>query len=228
MNTKKKIYNTFGIILLFLIIPVVLALVTKERDTAWMVHLLNDNHTITLDYFFKYITNLGDGIFLIPLLGLVWLVKKEYWPVLVMSSALHGILVAVLKRVIFTGDNLSLRPAGKFGAESFHQVLDVHFHTVNSFPSGHTTTGFVIGAIIILLIPNWKGITIGMLYGIVVGISRMYLVQHFFLDVAVGSVLGILSVVISLYICERYYLLKVKPWKKNLPSLFQQPSIQNI
>ncbi|MBD0400070.1 phosphatase PAP2 family protein [Flammeovirga sp. EKP202] len=228
MNAKKRIYNILGVISLLLVIPIVFALITRERDTAWMVHLLNDNHTITLDYFFKYITNLGDGLFLIPLLGLVWLVKKEYWPVLVMSAALHGILVAVLKRVVFTGEALSLRPAGQFGAESFHQVLDVQFHYSNSFPSGHTTTGFVIGAMIILLFPNWKGITAGMMYGIIVGVSRMYLVQHFFLDVAVGSILGTLTVYVSLYVCERYYLLKVKPWKKDYPSLFGQHSIQNM
>ncbi|ANQ49674.1 phosphatase PAP2 family protein [Flammeovirga sp. MY04] len=228
METKKKIYNILGVSTLLLFIPLIIALVTKERQTAWMVHLLNDNHSIELDYFFKYITNLGDGLFLIPLLGLVWLVKKEYWPVLVISAALHGILVALLKKVVFTGDALNLRPAGKFGAESFHQVLDVHFHMANSFPSGHTTTGFVIGAMIILLFPNWKGITAGMIYGFIVGISRMYLVQHFFLDVAVGSILGVFTVYLSLHICYNYNLLKVKPWKKDLPSLFKQPTIQKI
>ncbi|KXX67184.1 phosphatase PAP2 family protein [Flammeovirga sp. SJP92] len=214
MYQSKKIYNVLLITAFSFFVPLLIAVITRENETAWMVHFFNGNRTTFWDYFFKYTTDLGHGICLIPVLLLVFYYKKEFWPVVIVASALHGILVPLFKKVIFAGSTFSMRPAALHGAESFNQILDIPFHYHHSLPSGHTTTAFVIGGIIMLLLPNWKGITLGLLYGIVVAISRMYLVQHFFIDVAAGGILGLSSVLVAWMLCLRFDLIHYIPWKK--------------
>ncbi|NLR91236.1 MULTISPECIES: phosphatase PAP2 family protein [Flammeovirga] len=208
-ESKLLIYS-----MLIMFVPYIISLVTHETQNAWCVHLLNDNHTEFFDYFFKYTTNLGDGLALIPFLVILLIVRKEYWSVLVMASALHGIFVYVGKEIILKGTDFALRPAGLHGADAFNQILDVHMHLIDTFPSGHATTGFVIGAMFMLIIPNWKGFVIGMSYGLIVAISRMYLGQHFLVDVSFGGISAFAIVWLCWYICDKKGWIKLKPWEK--------------
>lgn len=207
---------TLSIGLMF--IPYIISIVTHETANAWCVHLLNDNHTTFFDYFFKYTTNLGDGLALIPFLFLLLYVRKDLWSVLVMASAIHGIIVYVGKEIILKGTDFALRPAGVHGNDAFNQILDIHLHRIDTFPSGHATTGFVIAGMFMLLYPNWKGFAIGMLYGWIVAISRMYLGQHFLVDVSFGGIIGFSTVLLCWYIADRKGWIQLQPWKKKTTS----------
>jgi len=63
---------------------------------------------------------------------------------------------------------------------------------LTSFPSGHTMSGFALFTLMIFLLPqkNWIGLLFFSL-ALVVGVSRIYLVQHFLKDVYVGALIGI-------------------------------------
>jgi len=63
-----------------------------------------------------------------------------------------------------------------------------------SFPSGHTMAAFALYSLLTLMVGHkyapW-GLAFALL-AILVGISRIFLVQHFLIDVLVGAVLGLL------------------------------------
>lgn len=68
----------------------------------------------------------------------------------------------------------------------------IHLHTgYNSFPSGHTLTAFALLGFVALSWPYKRGGALA-LFGLAlgVGISRVYLLQHFFKDIYLGAMLG--------------------------------------
>ena len=84
--------------------------------------------------------------------------------------------------------------------------MDVH--SFNSFPSGHTATAFSLFLITVYLFPNKKVILAGGLYAIICGYSRIYLGQHFPLDIAGGIIAALLSVALSIQIRKKLFKLE--------------------
>ncbi|HZF99378.1 MAG TPA: phosphatase PAP2 family protein, partial [Chitinophagales bacterium] len=81
--------------------------------------------------------------------------------------------------------------------QRFFEGLDLHYvegseilyH--NSFPSGHTMTAFALFFLVAQLVKQ-KAWGLGFAGGaIAVGMSRVYLLKHFFLDVCIGGSIGI-------------------------------------
>ncbi|QKX03400.1 phosphatase PAP2 family protein [Aquimarina sp. TRL1] len=91
--------------------------------------------------------------------------------------------------------------------DSIHLVKlieGVKIRYVNSFPSGHTTCIFFIVSFLSVLIKkrmiSWGLFVIGLL----VGISRIYLVQHFFVDVYFGICFGTVSSLLAYWVVKVY------------------------
>ena len=92
--------------------------------------------------------------------------------------------------------------------DAFPIVEGVNLHSSNSFPSGHTCTFFILFFILAIVIIYYHGdmknssrklLQLGCFLLAVVGAySRIYLSQHFALDIFAGSTIGCL-VVIALY-----------------------------
>ncbi|MDH5380045.1 MAG: phosphatase PAP2 family protein [Cyclobacteriaceae bacterium] len=171
-----------------------------------MVLYLNIHHNKIADIFFKYITFLGDGLMLIPFfLILVFRSKKE--SIQLLSISLFVLLLSQgLKKSLFSG---MLRPTAFLGKDiEWNFVEGVTVVTNNTFPSGHTLTAFAIFFFASLLInKKWAFIT-GFLLALSVAISRVYLLQHFFIDVYFGAILGVLAVYIGLKVTKQFRFLK--------------------
>ena len=54
-----------------------------------------------------------------------------------------------------------------------------------------------------LIQKNWASILL-LLVGILVGMSRIYLVQHWFVDTYVGFLFGVLSCLVAFWILQRF------------------------
>lgn len=141
-----------------------------------------------LDSYFALSSSLAEGLFL-TLIGLIVLLKdpKHILLYLAMLITMSGI-VNFLKKVVFQ----TARPA-----LYFHDYIQVE--TVSgielmkhySFPSGHTTAAFSVFFLLSFLFPNKGFQVLFFLAALSCGISRVYLQQHFFVDVYAGSILGI-------------------------------------
>jgi len=162
---------------------------------------LNENLGQLADKIFEYSSYLAEGWIWIPyFIVLVGLFKMDT-PFILMNFLVSTLLTQFAKNYIF---NTAMRPmASGLDATQIHTVPGVEIHTFNSFPSGHTATAFTLFILTTYLFPNKYALTIGIVYAIVCGYSRIYLAQHFPLDLAGGIFVALLTLPISIFIREK-------------------------
>ncbi len=158
---------------------------------------INKFNSSFFDVFFKYSTFLGDGA-LFAVLAIVFLfIKRKMFYVFVVSGVLTLLITHLFKKILFKG---ILRPAAALGEESLHLVDGVKMAMLNSFPSGHATTAFAIFTILCLYFAKCKSQFLWVSLAIIAGLSRVYLSQHFLIDIFFGSFIGIFIGIISMSI----------------------------
>ena len=162
---------------------------------------LNANLGLLADKVFEYSSYLAEGWIWIPyFIVLVGLYKKDKAFIL-MNFLISTLLTQFAKNFIF---GTAMRPmASGLDATQIHTVAGVEIHTFNSFPSGHTATAFTLFLLTTYLFPNKYVLTIGIVYAMVCGYSRIYLAQHFPLDLAGGIFVALLTLPISIFIREK-------------------------
>jgi membrane-associated phospholipid phosphatase len=169
-------------------------LIAKGEDVLW----INHNHTPFLDRFMVFVTQLGAGFLFLPLLIVLLFVRFRYAVLTALVWIGHGVACAILKRVVFGPVK---RPAALLDNSLLYFVPDVDVHSFFSFPSGHTATMFCFAFLLSLLIKK-RWATVGfLLIALAVGYSRIYLLQHFLVDVAWGAMIGVLFT----YFVWRYF-----------------------
>lgn len=164
------------------------------------VLFLNENNNEYFDSFFKYITYVGEGyfyaIFILPLA----LIRLRFGLISLLSLAISGLFAQIMKHIFEMPRPIEYL---KNSPVTLHFVENVDVHRFHSFPSGHTATVFSLAILLALLIPQKK---YGILFFVIasaVGLSRMYLLQHFLIDVYVGSFIGIFTTVLIFIIFSR-------------------------
>lgn len=152
---------------------------------------VNNQSSIIFDYFFKYITYVGDGV-LLYILSFALIIFSRKWALLsIISLLITTIVVQILKRLLF--DNF-YRPSRFFkdliDDGSWHLVDGVELYDRFSFPSGHTALSFCFLIILCYYLKSnfWSLFSIALAF--LVGFSRIYLTQHFLIDVWFGSLIG--------------------------------------
>lgn len=184
--SEKIRRETFYVFLVFSIVSVLFVSIINKHQ----LHLiLNKFHSPFFDVFFKYVTYLGDGVMFGFVAILFLFFKKKVAYAIMVSGILTLLVIHLFKKVFFLG---ILRPAGFFGEENLHIVEGVKMAYTNSFPSGHTATGFAIFTIVCFYFSKSKSQYLWIALAILIGISRVYLSQHYWIDIFVGTLLGVL------------------------------------
>lgn len=197
MKRLNGAWIAYGIV--FILFEIVLGRYIAVFDRFDQMRIVNNWHAFKLDYLFRALTFAGE--LLIPILVLILFVyKKRAWvkPFL-FSYAVSTLVVQGLKHLVFPG---ALRPYAYFKAVDipWYLVPGVEMNEYNSFPSGHTAAAWFCFVWIALFInKRWAGFAMGLL-ACGVGISRVYLFQHFPVDVAFGAFIGISSSSIFYYL----------------------------
>lgn len=175
-----------------------------SSDKADAIVFFSENRTPFLNAFFKIITKLGEEpVYL--LLGLGALVVRPRYSALI---ATIGILVMGLSYILkqyFAID----RPKAFFlrqgTLDQLNLINGVELHAgATSFPSGHSMSGFALFTLLALLAPNKKAAYPLFTIAVLIGLSRIYLVQHFWPDVYAGGLIGI-CLALLLYQIQRKY-----------------------
>jgi membrane-associated phospholipid phosphatase len=165
---------------------------------------INGWHSELGDLLFSALTNLGDAYTALVLLLVVLRYPYKYLLIYLLAFLIHVLFVHIFKQWLADG---ALRPYAFFyrsgEADLIQLVEGIKIRNLNSFPSGHTTTGlFLASYFAVLLDRGWvRWLLIS--GGLAVGLSRIYLVQHWFVDVYFGVVFGILSTFLAWIIIER-------------------------
>lgn len=189
-------FKTFiGWVSLLLLLGLPLLFVDKSMPSLW----LNNWHSPITDILMKYITYLGSGYVYMPLLILFFVRDKKIGCLFAISIVLQFLLVSVLLKEYLFAD--ALRPMGVIpNFESLNLVEGVKNYRFHSFPSGHSQTAFLCATFgAYLSKDSWVGFLLGSLAAFV-ALSRVYIFQHFFIDIWFGSLIGLLlSVAILLW-----------------------------
>lgn len=145
------------------------------------------------NFIFRYGTWLGDGVVAVALmLGFAIFKRWHAASQIAGSYLLSGIVAQSFKNFVE-----SPRPARFF--ETLYQQIEAVdgvdlYMGYTSFPSGHTTTAFAIAVSLLLISPWWRRYWwLAFLLAVFVGYSRVYLGQHFPVDVYFGALIGIAS-----------------------------------
>lgn len=159
--------------------------------------IVNKKHHQLLDEFFLTITYLGDGRVIIPLILLASLRKRYNGLLIFLSFIVSTIIVQTMKRTIFAEYP---RPS-KF----FEKLIDIRviegleLHTYYSFPSGHSSGAFAVFFMWGLLVKNKIYAVLFFFLAVLTAFSRIYLMQHFFIDTYFGALFGVLFAVLVYY-----------------------------
>ena len=153
-------------------------------------------HHPVADCIAPYLTWLGDGVVYLSLLTMVALLRASCRRIIIMggSFVFMSIVVQLLKRVFFTH---MLRPIALLPLDpSIHLIDGMPLLRDLSFPSGHSATIFVLVSVIQLLSKNkiYGVLLLGL--ALMIAYSRIYLCQHFYIDVYVGAWIGTISAVV--------------------------------
>ena len=182
LKSNKEFYISF-IVIWFLGLYFQICF-TQFELSLWV----NGWHTPFWDLFMLSLTYAGDGILLVVCAFVIILVKPRYWLLVIVSLTIPSLITQLLKHFVFENE---YRPVIMMkNIHNLYFVPGVEMNQFNSFPSGHATAAFSLYTLLALLTPTKK---IGFLWVIIaalVSISRVYLLQHFWVDIMIGTLIG--------------------------------------
>jgi membrane-associated phospholipid phosphatase len=202
--TLEKSNNRFGIAFFFTIIIAIACgifiLVYGKQETFF---LINGNHNIYTDFFFKYFTYAVDGYMWLAVLVFCLFFRKKYILAVIAAVVISTLLAQFFKRIVFPED---LRPIA-YLADNFpvHVVEGVKMNRMYSFPSGHSTAAFTIALVLAHMVNKRIWSIILPLLALLVGYSRVYLAQHFLTDVLAGMILAVISALLALMLFKNIF-----------------------
>lgn len=186
--------------------------------------LLCDHHTAAGDFFFRYYTVVGEWVpYVIAVLLLLY--RKEWGLMVVAGIVLSGLTTQVLKHIVDAP-----RPLTWFAAAmpdvTLPLVEGVRMSQFYSFPSGHTTSFFALFLILCWVAGEalekrrmtWCSALVQVVFfalALLGGYSRIYLSQHFLLDVAAGALVGVLITLALLPLLPLFSKLPIKRFCSN-------------
>ncbi len=174
--------------LLFFLFGGVLLFFIEKPD---VIFFFSERRTPFLDFFFTNITKMGEEIMYLVFLISFLFIKVRY----AILIPLIGIVVSILS---FFTKSFFAHNRPKIFLEDMKLMDQVNFVEgikllvgPTSFPSGHTMSAFALFGLVAFMFPMKKiwGV-IFFSFALLIGLSRNYLVQHFFQDIYLGALMG--------------------------------------
>lgn len=194
MQIIKQHRAYFVLYFFFLLVGAYLLVIYSKSS----IHLyFNQFHNPFLDQSFKYLTHLGDG-WTVVLLGFIFLLfhSRRASYLIWFSGILSGLLSQGMKHWIFGATPRPFKYFTEIKPYVLHYVNDIDLNMINSMPSGHTSTAFALYLAIAMIYKSRRIDNIMFLLAFAIGVSRIYLSQHFFEDIYIGSMIGVLSSIV--------------------------------
>ena len=195
-----KKYSAFYIPYLLFVVTLVILIVCNEKAN---LHLwITSYNSPAADVFFHYYTLVGDWIPYAVVGGLLF--YRYRMALFVFVSQLATGLVSIIIKQTWNEPRPILYFKENFPDIQLHQIVGEHLHSSHSFPSGHTITAFSFFLALSFFTKRPALHFLFFVLAVMVGYSRIYLSQHFEIDVLAGSFIGV-----SVTILCRYYFDKI-------------------
>lgn len=189
-----KLFRRYAVPAFFVLLALAILFVHGNKSVFL---LFNGLAAHTGDSLWANWTLLGNGwVALALLLPFVGRHPVLVWSAIV-TAIIAGIAVPLLKNIF-----LLPRPPAVLAMDVIHIIGPAY--KSRSFPSGHTTTAFVLAGVISLYFRNYWVFALSLIVAIGVGISRMAIGVHWPLDVTVGAALGWICAVVGSFLSTRW------------------------
>jgi len=190
-------------LLWFIMAGIYLLIYDKGTFSIWM----NKNHSIGADIFFRYATWLGDGYTVAIVCLLLLFVKLRFGIITSLVSFTSAFLISLLKDFYNEA-----RPSIYFQGQDIHFVDGLKLYQWHSFPSGHTAAAFTLFCLLAIFVKNKNYSYLFFGFALLVALSRVYLMQHFLVDVYFGSLLGLIFTLVLYQLLMWTPLFRNKTW----------------
>ncbi len=201
-NLIKENAWFFACFALFLVVGAILLLTINQGDE---IFYFSERRTVFGDLFFRYGTRLGEGAGFV-IVALVFLFVRFRTAMYVPLLGMIVMITSNVTKKLFAHPRPWLYFQQLNMTDQLHLVEGVHINGgTNAFPSGHTMAAFALYAFLAFILPKKQGWAVVLfLVALLVGISRIYLVQHFLKDVYLGAIIGVIIAIIFYYFHERF------------------------
>lgn len=210
---KQLIRNNAVFIALSLILLGVLGLALLYIPKGELHLLLNEYHTPARDIFYRYYTHVAEWFPYVICVALLLFGRIGDGVFASAAMLLSALFTQVVKHIV-----VAPRPLTWFGEHmpdvQLPLVEGVDVHAIYSFPSGHTTSFFALAFVLSIVatkkLSRFSLALSSTLQAILVvlaalgGYSRIYLCQHFALDVFAGALVGTLITLLCYAVLHRY------------------------
>lgn len=203
--------RVFFIIYLILLCGCLIIKLIFTKDEIYFA--VNSRYYPWADWIAPYITDLGNGWTIVVLSAILVLFNYRAAFLMITTFVITSLSVQVAK---FIFDAPRPKLYFKDQLSRLHFVKGVEILSHNSFPSGHTLTAFATGVVITYLVKDKGWSVLLIVYGLLVGLSRMYLSEHFFEDVVSGSVMGVFLTIFWISYIDSRKFLNTPKWNKGL------------
>ena len=200
---ENKIFLLLQCIFLFFGAVIILLF---ERGSE--ILYVNGLHSPFLNQFFLWVTRLAEAPLVMLILIITLTMSYGKGLVLLLTYLLNGAVTQFMKIVVFAGE---ARPAAYFeGKAQLNFAEGLTLLKDNTFPSGHTSGAFAVLFMISILTTDKRWAAPLFTVALLVGVSRVYLMMHFFRDIYWGSITGVM-------VASLFYLLFVRSnWYQSL------------
>ena len=204
--TGELTKTTKRVLALLFLFTLPLLFIVKKGD---LVLCFNNTYNEFSVLFFRTINMLGDGMLFaivgIPLL-FIRFSKTIYFIFLIL---IQTIIVRIFK------DGLSEswpRPVRFFSERGVDLTIAEHvdIHTVDSFPSGHATTAFTLALFFMLFVKDTKWQLAIFILFTIAAMARVYLAQHFFIDVIAGYYCALLTYLLAQHLSDWWNIHRIQ------------------
>jgi membrane-associated phospholipid phosphatase len=189
---------TLFFLFLLLLAAFTILLTTDKINTHLQINSFV-NRYLFIDFFFKYITYLGDGLLILILSCLVLFFNIRLGFALLVSYGIASLISTTLKHWVFPNMNRPFFVFQWLDKRPLKLVEGVDMYIHNSFPSGHATAAFVFFMTLSFFLKSKTAKVTCVCIAGIAAFSRVYLSQHFLMDITGGAILGSSIAIIVAY-----------------------------
>ncbi|MBA4241865.1 MAG: hypothetical protein C0448_14160 [Sphingobacteriaceae bacterium] len=179
-----------------------------------------------LDSFFNYVTHLGDGAFafLVAIIFMFFNIRKSVYIVLSYLGA--ALVSSILKHLVFPHIYRPHFVFQYFVREKLVEVDGVEVLGFNSFPSGHALSAFALFFCLLFVSRSHFLKILFFILALLAAYSRVYLSQHWLIDIYVGSIIGMCFSL--LFYVVFYHTQKWQQLNTTIPLLLSQRKSKRV
>jgi len=193
---KRKFITGISLVSLLAVSGIILALIFGDLNiTSALRNFAKSRPTILKT--FEFITDYGNPLYYIIFLTLIITGSVRKNKRLLRVGVLY-LLVQLIASVLITGSLKIVigRPRPGKGFE-FQFLTDSS--KFKSFPSGHTTDAFASAGVMWGFLHSYLLSFLSFFYSALIGISRIFVGSHYFVDVIAGMVIGFVTGLVVIY-----------------------------